>query len=253
MTKPIAHATVAIVDTETTGLEYDDQAVSIGVILVAIELPKGTLLREVDSYYSLREPTCAIHPRALAVHGLTPQLLAGHTIDWDKVGGMLDCAHYVIAHNAKFDSRMIGQFIANVHRKKWLCSYRQVFSVSLDRVCSRFGIVRPNPHNALDDCRALLQCLLQHTGKTNRSRTHIGVLLGREPYYFDTYVPLDEGEARRREQEDREAASLSRALRYSAEIEDAARAKKREERVTAIIGGILLFLIGIILTINSKR
>jgi DNA polymerase III subunit epsilon len=104
---------VAIVDTETTGLEYDDQAVSVGVVLVEIAMPKGTLVREIDSYYGLREPTVRISDGARAVHGLSDDDLAGEALDMVKLRELVKSADVLVAHNAQFDSR-----IATVHRDR---------------------------------------------------------------------------------------------------------------------------------------
>lgn len=51
------------------------------------------------------------------------------------------------------------------------------------------GVHRPEPHNALTDCEALLRCLLHRTGKTERSRTYFGALLARESYFIEPGAP----------------------------------------------------------------
>lgn len=102
---------VAIVDTEMTGLEYDDQAVSVGIVLVEIAMPKGTLVREIDSYYGLREPTVTISDGARAVHGLSDDDLAGKALDMAKLRALVKSADVLVAHNAQFDSRILGQLV----------------------------------------------------------------------------------------------------------------------------------------------
>ncbi|MEK6386797.1 MAG: exonuclease domain-containing protein [Paraburkholderia tropica] len=195
-TKPaLDTAFVAVIDTETTGLGLFDEPVSIGLALFEVDLPKGGLVREVDSYYGLREPQAPMSPDALAVHGLTGDRLAGQRFDHARISTIIQGADYVIAHNAEFDSRMLAHIVPEIALKEWRCSYRQIWwsdhipiaNRRLDTICAHLGIDRPNPHNALDDCRALAAALFTRTGKTNRSRTFLGVALSKGD--FGVVVP----------------------------------------------------------------
>jgi DNA polymerase-3 subunit epsilon len=173
---------VAIVDTESTGLGRQDQAIAIGLIVCQVD-SRGALLGEVGRYYGTQEPTCPIHPIAQRVHGLSMDLLRGTRFDRVTIGKLLAVADVLIAHNASFDARMLKPII-ELSTRKWRCSYRQfpwklAGRRRLDDVCSGLSVQRPLPHNALSDCQALLHCLLVRTGKTERSRTHLGALLAK--------------------------------------------------------------------------
>lgn len=191
----VGTAVVAVVDTETTGLDSRDEPISLGVILFEVDLPKGGLVREMDAYYGLRRPSAKISPGALAIHGITAEQLAGKQFDEGRVRQMLAQADFLIAHNAEFDCRMIAQVLPEVASKPWRCSYRQIWwtdhipvkNRKLDTICRHLGIDRPNPHNALDDCRALASALFTRTGKTARSRTFLGIALSKDD--FDTTAP----------------------------------------------------------------
>lgn len=187
----IETAVVAVIDTETTGLERRDEPISVGLILFEVDVPKGGCVREIDAYYGLRQPSVPISPGAQSVHGITADELRGEQFDTSRVLRMLDQADYVIAHNAEFDCRMLGHVFPEIHRKRWRCSYRQIWwsdhieiaNRKLDTICAALGIERPNPHNALDDCRALAAALFTRTGKTNRSRTYLGAALSKDDFY----------------------------------------------------------------------
>lgn len=160
---------VAIVDTETTGVSSTDEPISVGIILLEVSGDDGRLLREVDSYYGLRKPAVPIHPQAQEVHGMTPSQLEGHAFDLTRLHQLLYSAQCVVAHNAAFDRRMLARVKPKVENLTWLCSMNALSpewgciagSRSLQAICDALGIARQEPHNALDDCRALqavLQC-----------------------------------------------------------------------------------------------
>lgn len=88
-------------DTETTGLDGNDQICEIAILSVA-----GEVL-----FTSLILPCCQMNPDAAAVHGITDQDLA-QAPAWpgvyQRVKGILD-RRLVIAHNADFDARLLAQ------------------------------------------------------------------------------------------------------------------------------------------------
>ncbi len=180
---------VAIVDTETTGLDTLDEPISVGVILIEVN-HKGDLIREVDCYYGLREPKVQIDPKAQEVHGLTFESLIGKKFDMKVLHKIVDSADLLVAHNAKFDRRMLAHVMPRVIEAKWACSMHSLKEVwsdrtngkwALDVICEAFSVKRPTPHNALDDCQALLAILAQRSGSTVRSKTLMGKLL-RNPW-----------------------------------------------------------------------
>lgn len=174
---------VAFVDTETTGVARDDEAISVGILLVEVEYPGGRRIREVGRYLGYREPCKAIHPGAARVHGLTREALAGKSLDIVEMERLISRADALIAHNAEFDARMMFPHVPSIREKLWYCSWRQFpwtgefRNQKLDTVCAHFGVQRPEPHTAIGDCQALAECLFFHTGKTARSRTYLGSLL----------------------------------------------------------------------------
>lgn len=179
---------VAIVDTETTGVAHDDEAISVGILLLEIESPTGLLIRRVGQYLGFREPRKTIHPAAARVHGLTREELAGKSFDVREMERLVSQAEVLVAHNAEFDARMLLPHVPTIGEKEWRCSWRQypwivdLPNKKLDTVCAYLGVERIAPHNALLDCVALAECLIPHSGKTERSRTYFGKLLASRNY-----------------------------------------------------------------------
>ena len=176
---------VAVLDTETTGLAADDEPVSVAVILLDVSGKKGDNIIEIASYYGLREPTVSIHPEAQRVHGLSMEALRGQSLDIRSLRKILDSADLLVAHNAKFDRRMLGKVVPEVVHAEWACSIYTLKADwakiaggrrSLDSLCECLGLERPAPHNALTDCRALISVLMTRAG-TKRASTRMARLI----------------------------------------------------------------------------
>ncbi len=178
---------VAIVDTETTGVEEQDEPITVAVILAEISMPKGRLDRIVDTYYGKREPSVPISSGAQQVHGLSIEDVRGHKIDLFRLERLLRSASIVVAHNAKFDRRMLRGVLTDSDGLPWACSMltlrRQWDEIagrrSLDAICRSLGVQREDTHDALKDCEALLDVLCKPSGKTSRSRTYMALMLDR--------------------------------------------------------------------------
>jgi DNA polymerase-3 subunit epsilon len=98
---PVDLADAVILDTETTGLDEDDQIIEIGII----DAITGGVL-----FHSLVKPfDCAIHPEAEAIHGINEEMLAGAP-GWldihDQVMSILTTRR-VIGYNVHFDLNKI--------------------------------------------------------------------------------------------------------------------------------------------------
>lgn len=176
---------VAVVDTETTGLDDHDEPVSVAVVLLDVSGPKGDVIEELGCYYGLREPTTPMNPKALEVHGLSWDKLHGRTLDMHALRKLVDSADLLVAHNAKFDRRMLAKLIPSVVSAEWACSiYTLKFDWakiatgrSLDAICDALKIERPHPHDAMADCRALIAVLRTRGGSVTRSSTRMARLI----------------------------------------------------------------------------
>ena len=203
---------VAIVDCETTGLFEQDEPIAIAAIVVDVDA-KGNATR-VASWSGKQYPKVDIHPKAAKVHGMTKASLTGLSFDLMAFEATLAGVSCYVAHNAAFDARMIGKAAPKVVNAEWRCSYRQwawpaLANKKLDTVCAHLGIDRPNTHDAMKDAEALLQALLQKSGKTDRSMTYLGKLLAKEAFGVKSQIDAE----RARTQQRRAPAEPIRTIR----------------------------------------
>jgi DNA polymerase-3 subunit epsilon len=167
---------LAIVDCETTGLEDEDEPISLGVVVV--KLGAEGVGEAQERLYQERTPSVPISLNAELVHGITAEALEGKSFDPSSIHEALDRAECVVSHNARFDARMLAKVLPDALSWNWRCTLRQkpffdVQEPSLQAICDRFGIVRPPIHNALSDAEALLCALNNRPGKTTRSKTYL--------------------------------------------------------------------------------
>jgi exodeoxyribonuclease X len=100
----------AVTDTETTGLDEDDQIVELGLALSEWD-PAARALSLVSTFSSLVRPTVPVKPDARANHHITDAQLARAK----AARQVVDRAPYlspeviVVGHNLEFDVRMLAQ------------------------------------------------------------------------------------------------------------------------------------------------
>lgn len=165
---------VALVDTETTGMNADrDEIIEIGLVVVAVGTTSGQAFEVQESYGGLEEPSAPIPPETTRVHGITDAMVAGQCIDDQRVEAMLKNVGLVIAHNAGFDRRFLEKRLPVFAGLPWACSVNEVHwyeegfgSQKLDYILMQCGYFH-EAHRAEADCLALLevlQCPLERAG-----------------------------------------------------------------------------------------
>lgn len=179
---------VGILDCETTGISQKDEIITLALIYGEVDV-KGHFLSTTE-WYGERCPNVEISREAYRIHGRTMESLQGKSLDLDDLKKVIDGIDVLIAHNCRFDARMLAQLLPEVWDKKWRCSYKQwvwpdMKNQKMDTVCDYYQIDRPKHHNALDDTRDLIKCLLKHSGKTERSKTFLKKLLERHDFYLE--------------------------------------------------------------------
>jgi len=153
-----------LLDTETTGLGSDAEAIQISVLA-----PDGSVLLN-----TLLRPSTPIEPDAAAVHGMTDEQLADAPVlpaIWDKLMALL-ADKTVVAYNAAFDRRILRQS-AKAHGLElpeinWDCAM-QVYAAyygdwsSYHRNYRWQRLPRHNrpAHEATGDCLATLDLIRQ--------------------------------------------------------------------------------------------
>lgn len=154
-----------IVDTETTGLDHArDEVIEIGMVAFSYD-EDGRIGDVVGTFNALREPSIPITPEITRLTGITPDMVAGQTIDLDAVEAFIQPAHLVIAHNARFDRPFCERLAQGFTIKAWACSHAEVSWSDFGFEGSKLGYLLSQcgwfhqGHRAVEDCHALLEVL----------------------------------------------------------------------------------------------
>lgn len=156
---------LAVIDTETTGLQDQDELIELAVLVFEYNDATATPGAVVRSYQSLREPSVPVRRAAQALHGLSRRKLKGHRIDEESLRATLTGVEALIAHNAAFDRRFVEGVTTATHGLRWLCSLRSVDwaewvgRASLAAIAEHHQLPASPTHRALDDARTVLAAL----------------------------------------------------------------------------------------------
>jgi DNA polymerase III epsilon subunit-like protein len=158
-----------ILDTETTGLDANDEVIQVGIIDLDGNVLLNTLVR----------PTVPVAPEARSVHGITDQKLADapHFSDlYDTLTGLL-VNRCILAYNADFDHRLLEQTCAKYglppfEGAEWGCVMERYADFwgersqaghhkpqSLAIACDQQGINVEGHHEAVKDCQLTLELI----------------------------------------------------------------------------------------------
>ena len=164
-----------VLDTETTGLDYenDHRIVEIGIVELENHIPTGGFFH----YYL--NPERDLDKRALEVHGLSREFLNDKPKFSDIASELIDYISdsKIIIHNAAFDVGFINAELTKCNMKKLsddmiidtLVLAKKKFSgqsVSLDSLCRKFNIdlTGREIHGALKDAKLLASVYLELIG-----------------------------------------------------------------------------------------
>jgi DNA polymerase-3 subunit epsilon len=160
--------TVAIVDVETTGRDFEvDQIIELGIVSVEICPSTGQAFRVNEILNELEYPGMPIPPEATRIHHISDEMVAGKRIDDAVVSEVIADVSLVIAHNAVFDRRFVEKRFPQFCSKAWACSLTQIPwsdegipSAKLEYLAYSYGF-HYSGHRATTDCYALLEVLQQ--------------------------------------------------------------------------------------------
>lgn len=152
-----------ILDTETTGIEYDDEVIQLTCLDVA-----GNVLY--DGYFN---PTKTSHWAAAKKHKLSKYFLAKQPEwrdEWSKISSLLQ-GKTILAHNSDFDQRLIQQTCQRYELEPnldltFICTMPFVKALTgenaLEKALNALNYTTgdANLHNARTDCFMLLKVLL---------------------------------------------------------------------------------------------
>lgn len=158
-----SHMRVAVIDTETTGIDSTkDQVVEIAA---AVQGTHGLVHTS-----SLIRASCPIPPEAKAVHHITEDMIADAPTLSDFIPGMLDdLAHPEVwaAHNAPFDQGFLPQLSG-----KWVCTWRCALHLFPDAPGHSNQVLRYHLDLDLMDHEDLLRSLAPHRALYDVVVTH---------------------------------------------------------------------------------
>lgn len=161
-----------IVDVETTGLNAKtDSIIEIGTVLFAVSASGEPAIQSM--YGGLEDPGGPLSPEIIALTGITDDILAGQSIDWQMVNSMFARASIVIAHNAAFDRGFItGHPKFTGQDCHWACSVQHIDwqakgfkSRALNYLAADHGFVNPFAHRAVFDCATTFRLVAPHLGE----------------------------------------------------------------------------------------
>jgi DNA polymerase-3 subunit epsilon len=168
--RPLAQLAFTVFDTETTGLQPSagDEIISLG----AVRIVNARLLTG-ETFEQLVDPDRPLSPESVAVHGITPELLAGQP----RIGEVLPRFHrfadetVMVGHNAAFDMRFlqlkesaIGLRFDQPVLDTLLLSQvldPQAESHGLEAIAARLGVDVVGRHTALGDALVTAEVFLK--------------------------------------------------------------------------------------------
>ena len=161
--------TVAILDTETTGTNFDrDKIIELGMVLVEVCPETGKAYRIVQVFDELEDPGMPIPEESTHIHHISDEMVAGKRINDAEVEALIAGVSLVVAHNAGFDRPFVEERFPIFATKAWACSFMQIpwseegiGSAKLEFIAYSFGF-HFTGHRATADCHALLEVLQQH-------------------------------------------------------------------------------------------
>lgn len=187
--------TYTVFDTETTGLDPSagDEIIQLG----AVRIVNGRLLRQ-EGFEQLIDPRRPLPPAAIAIHGITAEMVAGAPTIERVLPRFYQFAEdtVLVAHNAAFDMRFLQlkeevtgvRFIQPVLDTLLLSAliHPNQESHSLEAIAERFGVSLIGRHTALGDAIVTGELFLKMIPLLNAMgifTLHQTLLAARETYY----------------------------------------------------------------------
>ena len=187
-----ASLTAAVVlDTETTGLDTSaDEIIEIAARLIYYDKTTGTIFRIGPAFQALQQPSQPLDDDIKRITGLTDEILAGQSIDWNAFDEFCAEASLFIAHNAGFDRPFVDRFSRLSPSKPWGCSCSQIpwddwFPVAKQEILTFYHGFFYTGHRALIDVDALVK-LLCCSAPSDSVVSYFNILLSdaRKPHVY---------------------------------------------------------------------
>jgi DNA polymerase III subunit epsilon len=159
---------IAIIDTETTGLDWTRHSV-IEVAAAAVLVDDAGRIAAIPSLGSgLNDPGHPLPPEIVELTGLTDAMVANREINRDELGAFLASCEAVLAFNAGFDRSFVEALLPDLPAMRWGCVMADVPWRKLgfetgpqNYFLMQAGRFAAGAHRAKDDVLSLIQ-LLDH-------------------------------------------------------------------------------------------
>ncbi|WP_285019662.1 3'-5' exonuclease [Novosphingobium sp. fls2-241-R2A-195] len=173
---------VAIIDTETTGLDSNrDDVIEFAGIAFSYRAD-GQLLTPLNFISQLQESRSPLREEIVRLTGINDTMIKGKSFDIDAIENFIRSADLIVAHNASFDRPFCEKISKIFANKPWACSATEVDWKTLGYEGTKLAYLVNSSgwffdaHRALDDCRALAKVLSTKTS-TNAPHTPFEHLL----------------------------------------------------------------------------
>lgn len=171
---------VAVIDTETTGIDpLNDEIIDLAVVLLEVDAD-GEVVGIISAAQALRDPGMPIPEHITRLTGITDAHVRGKSIDLDRLEARLSSADVLVAHNCAFDAAFLGHLLPGLAGAAWACSASDfdwleagLDGRKLQHLLMQIGRFA-DPHRAMADVISLIH-LLMHRLPTGR--TVLGILL----------------------------------------------------------------------------
>jgi DNA polymerase-3 subunit epsilon len=175
---------MAILDTETTGLEaWKDKLIELGYVKVRFNPATGLIHDVLATYSGLQDPGIPIPPHITKITGITDEDVAGKSIDREKVLADLADVDVFMAHNASHDRLFFEAVFPEFKDHWWVCSNAEgpweamhLGTTKLEFIAFKVANVFYEAHRSEIDCRAVASFLNEPSGNGD---TILGVMLSK--------------------------------------------------------------------------
>lgn len=117
---------VCILDTETTGLDYQkDEIIEIAFSIITFD-SNGNMYDVVETFHSYQEPEIPISEKITQITGITNEDVEGKSIDWQAVESLIKSADMIVAYNSGFDRKFVENYCPAFINKFWACAMKDV-------------------------------------------------------------------------------------------------------------------------------
>ena len=160
---------LAVIDTETTGLNVDlgDRIIDLAIATCEYGRESGRLYRVVARYESLEDPEFPLAPEITRLTGITDDMVRGRRLDEAGIAQALEGVTLVVCHNAMFDRAFLEARYPAFCDMHFACSLFEIpwerwgiGSSKLDYLGFSFGLFHDG-HRARTDVDMLLALLDQ--------------------------------------------------------------------------------------------